>query len=84
VQVFGVPDTRYGEEVCAFVVLKPGESATEDEIRDFCRDQIAHYKVPRYVRFVGELPMTVTGKAQKFIMRQQMIEELRLQVAKTA
>jgi fatty-acyl-CoA synthase len=84
VQVFGVPDQRYGEEVCAWVVLKPGESATEDEVRDFCRDQIAHYKVPRYVRFVGELPMTVTGKAQKFVMRQKMIEALGLVEAKTA
>jgi fatty-acyl-CoA synthase len=84
VQVFGVPDKRYGEEVCAFVVLKPGESATEDEVRDFCRDQIAHYKVPRYVRFVGELPMTVTGKAQKFVMRRQMIDALGLVEAKTA
>ena len=64
----------------ALVVLKPGEASTEDEIRDFCRDQIAHYKVPRYVRFVDELPMTVTGKAQKFVMRDQMIAELKLQM----
>jgi fatty-acyl-CoA synthase len=78
VQVFGVPDAKYGEEVCAWIVLKPGETATEDEIRDFCRDQIAHYKVPRYVRFTSELPMTVTGKAQKFVMRAQMIAELGL------
>jgi fatty-acyl-CoA synthase len=84
VQVFGVPDAKYGEEVCAWVVLKPGERATEDEIRDFCRDQIAHYKIPRYVRFVDELPMTVTGKAQKFVMRDRMIEELGLAAAKTA
>jgi fatty-acyl-CoA synthase len=84
VQVFGVPDVKYGEEVCAWIVLKPGESATEDEVKDFCRDQIAHYKVPRYVRFVQELPMTVTGKAQKFVMRDQMIEELKLQRAATA
>jgi fatty-acyl-CoA synthase len=84
VQVFGVPDAKYGEEVCAWVVLKPGESATEDDIKAFCRDQIAHYKVPRYVRFVDELPMTVTGKAQKFVMRDRMIEELRLQQAATA
>ena len=84
VQVFGVPDPRYVEEVAAWIVLKPGETATEDEIRAFCRDQIAHYKVPRYVRFVNELPMTVTGKAQKFVMRQQMIDELGLQAAKTA
>jgi fatty-acyl-CoA synthase len=79
-----VPDVKYGEEVCAWIVLKPGESATEDEVKDFCRDQIAHYKVPRYVRFVQELPMTVTGKAQKFVMRDQMIEELKLQRAATA
>ena len=84
VQVFGVPDKRYVEEVAAWVVLKPGETATEDEIRDFCRDQIAHYKVPRYVRFVPELPMTVTGKAQKFVMRQKMIEDLGLLESKTA
>jgi fatty-acyl-CoA synthase len=84
VQVFGVPDVKYGEEVCAWIVLKAGEAATEDEIKDFCRDQIAHYKVPRYVRFVDELPMTVTGKAQKFVMRDRMIEELKLQRAATA
>jgi fatty-acyl-CoA synthase len=78
VQVFGVPDERYGEEVCAWIVLKPGAQATEDEIRAFCRDQIAHYKVPRHVRFVAEIPMTVTGKAQKFVMRRQMAEELGL------
>ena len=84
VQVFGVPDPKYGEEVCAWIVLKPGESATEDEIKTFCKDQIAHYKVPRHVRFVNELPMTVTGKAQKFVMRAKMIEELGLAEAKTA
>jgi len=84
VQVFGVPDAKYGEEVCAWIVLKAGEASTEDEIRDFCRDQIAHYKVPRYVRFVDELPMTVTGKAQKFVMRERMIEELKLQRTATA
>ena len=78
VQVFGVPDKRYGEEVAAWIVLKPGLQSTEDEIRDHCRAQLAHYKVPRYVRFVPELPMTVTGKAQKFLMRAQMIESLGL------
>jgi len=72
VQVFGVPDAKYGEEVCAWIVLKPGAEATEDEIRAFCQGQIAHYKVPRHVRFVAEIPMTVTGKAQKFVMRRQM------------
>ena len=84
VQVFGVPDQKYGEEVCAWIILKPGETATEDEFRGWCRDRIAHYKVPRYVRFVDELPMTVTGKAQKFMMRDRMIRDLGLTVAKTA
>jgi fatty-acyl-CoA synthase len=84
VQVFGVPDAKYGEEVAAWIVLKAGESATEQDIKEFCRDQIAHYKVPRYVRFVAELPMTVTGKAQKFVMRDTMIAELGLTAQKTA
>jgi len=84
VQVFGVPDAKYGEEVAAWVVLKPGESADADELREFCRGQIAHYKVPRHIRFVAELPMTVTGKAQKFLMRQRMIEELCLSEQRTA
>ena len=75
---------NYGEEVCAWIVLKPGATATEDEIREFCRGQIAHYKVPRYVRFVKELPMTVTGKAQKFVMREAMMRELGLTEARTA
>lgn len=78
VQVFGVPDAKYGEEVCAWIVLKPGEQVTEDEIRAFCRGQIAHYKVPRYIRFVTDMPMTITGKVQKFVMRERMVEELRL------
>ncbi len=76
VQVFGVPDKKYGEEVCAWIVLKPGEKADEEEIREFCRGQIAHFKVPRHIRFREELPMTVTGKPQKFIMRDEMIKEL--------
>ncbi len=76
VQVFGVPDAKYGEELCAWIVLRPGTRADADEIRAFCKDQIAHYKVPRHIRFVDELPMTITGKAQKFVMRQKMIEEL--------
>jgi len=86
-QVFGVPDSRYGEEVCAWIVLKPGVDATEAtaaDIRAFCRDRIAHYKIPRYLRFVGEIPMTVTGKAQKFIMREQMVAELGLNEAASA
>jgi fatty-acyl-CoA synthase len=84
VNVFGVPDPKYGEEVCAWIVLKPGQQATEEEIRAFCQGQIAHYKIPRYIRFVTEMPMTVTGKVQKFIMRDRMIEELKLSVAPTA
>jgi len=84
VQVFGVPDAKYGEEVCAWIILKPGEAADEDEIRGYCRDRIAHYKVPRYIRFVAELPMTVTGKAQKFVMREQMMQELGLAESRTA
>jgi fatty-acyl-CoA synthase len=84
VQVFGVPDPKMGEEVCAWVVLKPGESATEEEIRAFCQGQIAHYKIPRYVRFRSELPMTVTGKAQKYLMRAAMVEELGIAEQKTA
>lgn len=84
VQVFGVPDPKYGEELCAWIVLKPGQQATEDEIRAFCRDQIAHYKIPRYVRFVQDMPMTVTGKVQKFVMRDTMVRELGLQESATA
>jgi fatty-acyl-CoA synthase len=84
VQVIGVPDDRYGEEICAWIRLRPGMEANEEEIKTFCRDQIAHYKVPRYVKFVDEFPMTVTGKVQKFIMRDRMISELGLKVQKTA
>ncbi|TDV37437.1 fatty-acyl-CoA synthase [Paraburkholderia caballeronis] len=84
VQVFGVPDAKYGEEVCAWVVLRPGEQATAADIQAFCNGQIAHYKVPKYIRFVDELPMTVTGKVQKFVMRARMIEELRVNEQKTA
>ncbi|MDA3888149.1 MAG: AMP-binding protein [Allgaiera sp.] len=84
VQVFGVPDHKYGEIVAAWIVARPGARPTEDSIRDFCRDQIAHFKVPALIRFRPELPMTVTGKPQKFIMRDAMIEELGLVVEKTA
>ncbi len=84
VQVIGVPDERFGEELCAWIVLYEGQSANEQEIKEFCRGQIAHYKVPRYIKFVSEFPMTVTGKVQKFVMREQMIEELNLVEAKTA
>ena len=70
--------------MCAWVRLRDGENATAEEIREFCRGQIAHYKIPRYVRFVDSFPMTVTGKIQKFVMREQMIAELRLTMEKTA
>jgi fatty-acyl-CoA synthase len=76
VQVFGVPDAKFGEEIVAWVKLREGETLTEQEVRDYCRDQIAHYKIPRYVRFVNEFPMTVTGKVQKFLMRAAMEKEL--------
>ena len=81
VQVIGVPDRRFGEEVMAWVRLKPDADATEESIRDFCRGKIAHYKVPRYVKLTDEFPMTVTGKVQKFLMREQSIEELGLHTA---
>ena len=76
VQVFGVPDPKFGEELCAWVKLREGETLAEEEVREFCRGQIAHYKIPRYVRFVEDFPMTVTGKMQKFIMREAMVKEL--------
>src|ERR671938_1442410 len=76
VQVIGVPDPKYGEEICAWVKLKEGASATEEEIRDYCRGQIATYKIPRYVLFVDTFPMTVTGKIQKFILREWAREKL--------
>ncbi|MBV9591609.1 MAG: AMP-binding protein, partial [Hyphomicrobiales bacterium] len=84
VQVVGVPDARFGEELCAWVKLKPGEAAAAEEIQAFCKNQIAHYKIPRYFRFVDEFPMTVTGKVQKFIIRERMIEELKLTERATA
>ena len=84
VSVIGVPDERYGEEIMAWVILVEGSSADEDALRDFCREKIAHYKVPRHVKLVTELPMTVTGKVQKYKMREQAIEELGLKEAATA
>ena len=83
-QVFGVPDARYGEEVCAWIVTHAGQTLSEDEVKAFCKDQIAHYKVPRYVRFRADLPMTVTGKPQKFLMRKTMVDELGITELKTA
>jgi fatty-acyl-CoA synthase len=84
VQVIGVPDERYGEEICAWVVLREGAELDEEELKEFCRDRIARFKIPRYVRFVDEFPMTVTGKVQKFKMRELEIEERGLVEAPTA
>jgi fatty-acyl-CoA synthase len=84
VQVCGVPDDRFGEEVCAWIQLKSGVAATEEEIRAFCKGHIAHYKIPRYIRFVTEFPMTITGKVQKFAIRQHMMHELGLEEPRTA
>ena len=81
VQVIGVPDAKYGEEIMAWVRLREGETATGEELREYCRDRIAHYKIPRYVKFVEGFPTTVTGKVQKFIMREQSIKELGLEGA---
>ena len=84
VQVFGVPDPRYGEELCAWVKLRVEGSLSEADIQAFCRGRIAHQKVPRYVRFVDAFPMTVTGKMQKFLMREAMEGELGVRAARTA
>jgi len=83
-QIVGLPDPRFGEELCAWIRLREGQEADEEEIRAFCRARIAHYKVPRWVRFVDAFPMTVTGKIQKFEIRQTMIVELGLAVERTA
>ncbi len=83
VQVIGVPDERYGEALMAWVVLRPGADVGEDELREFCRGQIAHYKIPRYFKFVDSYPMTVTGKVQKFKMRETAVQELGLDWAST-
>ena len=84
VQVIGVPDPRFGEELCAWVKLRDGETATPEEVKAFCQGQIAHYKIPRYIKFVDAFPMTVTGKIQKFLMREETVRELGLSEQKTA
>ena len=84
VQVVGVPDKKYGEELCAWIIVREGERLTEDEVRAFCNGQIAHYKIPRYISFVDSFPMTVTGKIQKFQIREKMKQTLGLQEAATA
>ncbi|MDD3674081.1 AMP-binding protein [Thauera propionica] len=84
VQVVGVPDQKYGEELCAWIILREEGSIGEDDVRAFCQGQIAHYKIPRYIQFVDSFPMTVTGKIQKFLIRQKMKETLGLEEVKTA
>jgi fatty-acyl-CoA synthase len=81
VSVVGVPDERFGEELCAFVVARSGSSPSEDEIRAYCQSRLAHYKVPRYVVFTDGFPMSVTGKVQKFKMREDAIDRLGLEAA---
>ena len=84
VQVIGVPDPKYGEEVCAWIKLHPDATMSAEDVRAYCQGKIAHFKIPRYVKFVEDFPMTVTGKVQKFVMREKMIEELGIEQAKTA
>jgi len=84
VQVIGVPDLKYGEELCAWIRLRPGQELDADQIREYCQGKIAHYKIPRYIRFTTDFPMTVTGKVQKFKMRETSITELGLEVASEA
>ncbi|OYV31595.1 MAG: AMP-binding protein [Thiomonas sp. 20-64-9] len=84
VQVVGVPDPKYGEELCAWIIPKADAAPTEDDIRDFCKGRIAHYKIPRYIRFVQSFPLTITGKVQKFKIRETMQQELGLHPDRTA
>jgi fatty-acyl-CoA synthase len=84
VQCFGIPDDKYGEELCAWIRLRPGHSLTEAEVREYCTGRIAHFKIPRHVRFVDSYPMTVTGKVQKFKMRERMAQELGVHEVATA
>jgi fatty-acyl-CoA synthase len=81
VQVYGVPDVKYGEQVMAAIKLKDHVTASSEEIQEFCRGSIANYKVPRYVKFVDEFPMTASGKIQKFKLREMAIKELNLEAA---
>jgi fatty-acyl-CoA synthase len=78
VEVFGVPDGKFGEEIAAWIRLHEGETATAEEMQDFCKGKLAHFKIPRYIKFVDAFPLTVTGKVQKFVLRERMTEELGL------
>lgn len=84
VAIVGVPDKKFGEEICAWIKVRPSSKLDDNDVREFCRNQIAHYKVPRYIRFVDAFPMTVTGKVQKFEIRKSMIDELGLEENQTA
>jgi len=84
VQVVGVPNERMGEELCAWIIPAPGETCDEQELRDFCQGKIAHFKIPRYIRFVESFPLTVSGKVQKYLIRDHMIDELNLAIDRTA
>jgi fatty-acyl-CoA synthase len=84
VAVVGLPDPKYGEELCAWIRLRAGAELAEADVITFCKGQIAHYKIPRYVRFVPAFPMTVTGKIQKFEIRAAMMAELGVEAQKTA
>jgi len=83
VQVVGVPDEKYGEELCACIIVRDS-SVTEADIRQFCQGQIAHYKIPRYIDFVDEFPMTVTGKIQKYLLRKAVAQKLGVSAVETA
>ncbi len=76
-----MPDAKYGEELCAWIKLRPGAELSDDDVRQYCQGKIAHFKIPRYIRFSTEFPMTVTGKVQKFKMRETSITELGLTTA---
>jgi fatty-acyl-CoA synthase len=84
VQVVGIPDQHFGEELCAWIVVRPEASLDDAAVRDFCKGRIAHYKVPKYIRFVDSFPTTVTGKIQKYVIRQIMSDELGLKEQQTA
>jgi len=76
VQVTGVPDAKFGEELCAWIILRPDTQASDEDIRAFCRGKIAHFKIPRYIKFVDCFPTTATGKVQKYLLRERMTREL--------
>ena len=80
VQVFGVPDDKYGEQVCAWIQVKEGHELTPEVIKEYCQGQITHYKIPHYIKMVDEFPMTITGKIQKFVMRDETVKELGIKV----